>query len=331
MKNRILIIFSVTLFFQISGCTTIRDSSADNKAYGVNSLKWHPGHYALFWGSPSDEQLEEYVFSSPYIKGAQIVYSWDLLEPEKDVYDFSVIENDLIRLQAGGKYLWAQIQRQGMGNPPDYLQEYVDKRTKVYAILEMPVMESYTKLFHELGKRFDQEPGFTAINSTETLGERLRPDGEEEYVRAWTYFHERCRQYFPNTVVINYVTWGPGKEKVRRDLVNYGVGVGSPDTVPPEEIAPFDPGPPPSGKNPDHNISPIYTEWDYLRGKVPVTLAVQAPSLMIWHRLFGTFTLDQIYEKGVNRLGANYMSWATVRFSNSDNIRHDFVEILLRI
>ena len=291
------------------------------------SLKWHPGHYALFWESPSDELLEKTVFASPYLTGAQIVYHWDKLEPERGRYDFSAIERDLARLQKRGKFLWAQIQRQWGGSPPAYLQPYVEKRTKMFAILEMPVMEGYVKLFQELGKRFDREPGFAAINCTETNGEPKKPDGEEEFTRAWGYFLKNCRQTFPNTVVIAYVTWGPGKEKLRRSLPEFAVGVGGPDTVPDGKIAPYSPGPPPQGSNPEHKSDPIYTEYDYLKGKIPVGLAVQRSELCVWHHRHGTFTLDQIFEMGVGRLGANYLSWAYER--RSDTIRHDFVEDIM--
>lgn len=37
------------------------------------------------------------------IGGVQIVYNWRLLEPEKDSYDFSRIEQDLARVKAAGK------------------------------------------------------------------------------------------------------------------------------------------------------------------------------------------------------------------------------------
>jgi hypothetical protein len=291
------------------------------------AVKWHPGHYALFWESPSDELLEKTVFASPYIAGAQIVYHWDKLEPEKGRYDFSAIEHDMARLQKRGKFLWAQIQRQWSGSPPAYLQSYVDKRTKMFAVLEMPVMERYVALFQELGRRFDGEAGFAAINCTETNGEPQKADGEEEFVRAWSYFVKNCRTTFPHTVVVAYITWGPGKEKVRKMLPDYAVGVGGPDTVPDAAIAPYQPGPPPQGANPGHTNAVIYAEHEFLKGRVPVCMAVQRSELSVWHRRHGTFTLEQLYEMGVNRLGANYLSWAYER--RSDVIRHDFVEDIM--
>lgn len=292
-----------------------------------SGVKWHPGHYVLFRASPSDEVLARTVFASPYLTGAQIVYDWDQLEPVKDRYDFSAIEHDLLRLQSRGKFLWVQVQRHWTGNPPAYLQPSVEKRTAAFAILEMPVMEHYVKLFQELGRRFDREPAFVAINCEETSGEPKKPDGEAEFVRAWTYFLQNCRRTFPHTVVIAYVTWGPGKEKVRRALPEYAVGVGGADTVPDGQIAPYTPGPPPQGNNPAHSFEPTYTEYGDLRGRVPMALGVQRSELMVWHQRYGAFTLEQIHEMAVNRLGANFLSWAYE--TRSPEIRHDFVEDIM--
>ena len=44
------------------------------------------------------------------IEGAQVIYTWRMLEPEKGVYDFSAIEADLALTHARGKQLFAQIQ-----------------------------------------------------------------------------------------------------------------------------------------------------------------------------------------------------------------------------
>ena len=46
----------------------------------------------------------------PDIEGAQVVYPWRMLEPEKGEDDFSAIEADLALTDARGKDLFAQIQ-----------------------------------------------------------------------------------------------------------------------------------------------------------------------------------------------------------------------------
>jgi len=50
------------------------------------------------------------LLDRPDIDGAQVVYPWRMLEPEKGVYDFSAIEADLALADAAGKQLFAQIQ-----------------------------------------------------------------------------------------------------------------------------------------------------------------------------------------------------------------------------
>lgn len=57
----------------------------------------------------------------------QIICSWKQLEPKKDVYDFSKIENDLEFLNKVHKKLFIQIQDRSFTpdvfNVPDYIRE----------------------------------------------------------------------------------------------------------------------------------------------------------------------------------------------------------------
>ena len=57
------------------------------------------------------------------IGGAQIVYNWRALEPEKDRYDFSPIERDLARLKASDKKLFIQIQDRFFEKDARYVPE----------------------------------------------------------------------------------------------------------------------------------------------------------------------------------------------------------------
>ena len=50
------------------------------------------------------------LLDRPDIEGAQVIYPWRMLEPEKGEYDFSAIEADLALTDARGKQLFAQIQ-----------------------------------------------------------------------------------------------------------------------------------------------------------------------------------------------------------------------------
>src|SRR5262245_48016296 len=66
-----------------------------------NSMKWHPGHYvrALTTGTQKNTsaRLAAYdaIRNNPHFAGGVINVTWAAVEPQKDVYDFSVIDRDL--------------------------------------------------------------------------------------------------------------------------------------------------------------------------------------------------------------------------------------------
>lgn len=53
--------------------------------------------------SSGDLEAASTIMARSDIGGAQIVYNWRSLEPEKDKYNFSQIEQDLTRLKANKK------------------------------------------------------------------------------------------------------------------------------------------------------------------------------------------------------------------------------------
>ena len=59
-------------------------------------------HFIFF--SRDRENIHDSAFySNPGVSGAQITYPWKRLEPQKDQYDFSEIEEDLNFLKSKGK------------------------------------------------------------------------------------------------------------------------------------------------------------------------------------------------------------------------------------
>ena len=66
-------------------------------------------HFVFF--SRNRELIHDSTFYSHIgISGAQITYAWLQLEKQKDVYDFSAIEEDLTFLKSKGKKLFIQLQ-----------------------------------------------------------------------------------------------------------------------------------------------------------------------------------------------------------------------------
>src|SRR4051812_44209756 len=66
-------------------------------------------HY-IFFSTDRDKIHESKFYLHQGLEGAQITYHWRTLEPEKNRYDFSSIENDLRFLSGKGKRLWVQLQ-----------------------------------------------------------------------------------------------------------------------------------------------------------------------------------------------------------------------------
>lgn len=152
-------------------------------------------HYLYFPGSTREEIRQDTALKDPRFKGAQIVYSWRSLEPEKDHYDFTAIESDIEYLASLGKKVWVQLQEKSFNrrikNVPDYLLEdplYLggvveqsnlsaperdpnalpsdDDSGWVVRMWDDPVRERYQNLLRELGKSFDGK--IAGINFSES-------------------------------------------------------------------------------------------------------------------------------------------------------------------
>ena len=66
-------------------------------------------HFIFF--SQDRENIHDSAFySNPGISGAQVTYPWKRLEPRKDQYEFSEIEEDMNFLHSKGKKLFIQLQ-----------------------------------------------------------------------------------------------------------------------------------------------------------------------------------------------------------------------------
>ncbi|HEO1387231.1 TPA: hypothetical protein VAH76_002641, partial [Legionella pneumophila] len=79
----------------------------------------------LFLGGDKASSFQE-TLQNPCIRGVQIIYSWRQLEPQKGVYDFSKIEEDLNDLSRIDKKLFIQIQDRSFSPDvfpvPDYIR-----------------------------------------------------------------------------------------------------------------------------------------------------------------------------------------------------------------
>lgn len=200
------------------------------------------------------------LLKSSRFQGAQIMYSWKHLEPQKGVYDFSIIKDDVDYLARYGKTLFIQLQDASFSTRwravPNYLltdefdggiaKQFRDDGTHFGWVAKRwsaPVRERFRALMqalsHEVGDKI------AGINLQETaIGVSAETDptfSEERNVQGIKDNMKALAETFPNTpklVYANFIRgeWLPYKDKgYLKSIYQYGekigVGFGSPDLL----------------------------------------------------------------------------------------------------
>ena len=221
-----------------------------------------------------DNSIKNFVYFStdresikqhPFLKiasfaGAQIMYSWAMLEPEKGLYDFSKITEDYEYLKSNGKMLFIQLQDVTF-NPqrkavPNYLL------TKEYdggAVMQIEdngqaagwvakrwnanVQKRFALLLDSLGKIFDGK--IEGINLQETAIE-VNPKQDPNfsfdlYAKCIKQNMLKLKNAFPISTTMQYANFMPGEwlpwtnkgylQSVFQYGEEIGVGIGGPDLM----------------------------------------------------------------------------------------------------
>jgi hypothetical protein len=207
----------------------------------------------------------ELIQDHPFLKikrfsGAQIMYSWRKIEPERDKYDFSIIREDLDYLQLYGKKLFIQLQDVTFDSlykaVPDYLMtdEFDGGCTRSYnddSIVDgwvakrwnYNVQQRFALLLQALGKEFDGK--VEGINLQESaVGVRNETDSSftsQRYVESLKINMLALKKAFPKSTTMQYANFMPGEWLPWNDkgylgsIYQYGqqigVGLGGPDLM----------------------------------------------------------------------------------------------------
>jgi hypothetical protein len=213
-------------------------------------------HFVYF--ARDRELIKDHSFlSHSMFKGAQIMYSWRQLEPEKGKYDFSVLQQDYEYLKEFKKKLFVTLQDVTFNAKrkavPDYIltTEYGGGAVEQYNNDGRPggwvakrwnkrVREPFAQLIHALGKAFDGK--IEGINLQETAIEvKDSSFSELDYVTGLKENMLALKQAFPKSIAMIYANfmpgeWLPGNDKgYLRSIYQYGeqigVGLGGPDLI----------------------------------------------------------------------------------------------------
>ena len=230
-----------------------------------------PVHHYVFFGGDRDQIRTDSAFlATKTIEGAQILYPWRRLEPNKDEYDFSPIREDLEFLMSRGKKLFIQLQEVTFDsariNVPRYLlndsiyhggvaRQYRNGSEEdsvpipggwVARRWDPAVQERFYKLLMALGKEFDGK--IEGINLPETSvvmgpNRRFHPAGftPETYRDAIIANMKVFKRAFPKSVAMQYANFMPGEWRPTSDkgylsavyaaARELNVAVGGPDAM----------------------------------------------------------------------------------------------------
>jgi hypothetical protein len=231
---------------------------------GARAAQAKPLHHYVYFMHERERIAEASFLQTPAFEGAQIMYVWNDLEPEKGVYDFSSIQKDLDFLSSKGKRLFIQIQDVTFSTTWKFVPAYLLKDPAYHGGADLQydrakpegwvarrwdpaVRERFQALLAALGRAFDGK--IEGINLPETavgIGDDGDPtalgftpaayrDGILEDMKA-------LKKAFPKSVALQYANFMPGEwlpdddksylRSVYLAAERLGVGVGGPDLLP---------------------------------------------------------------------------------------------------
>ena len=317
-------VFGAALAIALTACHTQRQIAVK------------PIHHYVFFGQDREKIAKASSFlDTKALEGAQVVYSWRQLEPEKDAYDFRMIREDLAFLTARGKRLFVQLQdvtfSESRINVPLYLlrdpiynggaarqYEYEgdnEDQARVAGWMarrwDPAVQERFHKLLFALGKEFDGR--IEGINFAESsvgvgMSGRLFPKGFsfEIYRDAIITNMKALKRAFPKSVAMQYGNFMPGEWRPTNDkgylravydaAKESNVGVGGPD------LLPYRPG----------QMGTSYPLIREAAGIVPTGIAVQDGNLEALNPKTGKrVEVSDLMKFATEYLKVDYVFWGT--------------------
>jgi len=280
----------------------------------------------LFLGG-DEGSLHKQDLKNPCVDGVQIIYTWKQLEPQKGVYDFSKIDNDLNFLNLIHKKLFIQLQDRSfeptLFNVPDYLRDEENYHGGVAMQYDFPgegkpittgwvarvwdpaVRERYNLLIKELATQFDGK--IYGINLPETAVDFDETNPPKDFTFDNYFYAElenisTLRKAFHKSIVIQYVNFFPGEwdndhhymGRIFTYAMNHQIGLGGPDVVP-YRMA---------------HIKNSYPFFHNFKGKLLTGMAIQEPDYTYKNPETGDYyTFSDFYNFTRDYLGATILFW----------------------
>jgi hypothetical protein len=277
------------------------------------------------------ELIHDSIFyDNPGVDGAQITYPWKRLEPQKDEYDFSEIDEDLAFLKSKGKKLFMQIQDVTFDTTLMAVPKYIMKDPKYHGgqdpqysfsvdstesdamragwvsrRWDPAVAERFHKLLHELAKKYDGV--VEGINLPESSIEE--GTSGKYFPQGFSFVAYRdaikgnmlvLKQAFKHSTTIQYANFFPGPTSYLQELFDYAkqikVGMGGPDIKVYRKF----------------QMANSYPMIRSMHGIAPTGVAVQDGNYSVINDKTGKpVTIPEILDFARDYLKLNYIFWCT--------------------
>jgi len=190
---------------------------------GQTLLTKCPHHYMLVFRTDVSSIVK--IADNPDFEGMQIKLDWKTIEPEKDRFDFALVDSILDVADSYGKKIVFQFQYKAFnGAPPvvpDYLitDPYYEGGVSFYpdssSTLKLwipAVTARLDSVFSAMGSHFGDHPALEGINLPESATNSAEYDYDvNEYMKGIMANIENLRNAFPDSVfVVQYLNWLPG-------------------------------------------------------------------------------------------------------------------------
>ncbi|AQX02235.1 hypothetical protein [Elizabethkingia anophelis] len=266
MRDSKLLIFNIFLIFLPFITFSQKYNSPEKKysneykKYEIASCPVPPSNIKKFvYFAREREAIKGHVFLIiGRFQGAQIMYPWSILEPEKGEYDFSIIKEDYQYLRSRGKKLFIQLQDTSFDSDFKAVPKYLlNNEYNGGAIIMLKdngepdgwvakrwnknVQQRFALLLQALGKEFDGK--IEGINLQEvSIGKVKNPSFTDEiYVKSIKTNMLALKKGFSKSVTIQYANFMPGEwlpwcdKGYLRSIYKFGqeigVGLGAPDLM----------------------------------------------------------------------------------------------------
>jgi len=291
-----------------------------NHTYAQTQLTKCPKHYMLLFNMDISKITK--IANNPDFEGMQLKLDWKSIEPQKDNFNFTLVDSVLNIAQSYGKKIVFQFQyKTFQGNPPivpDYLLTdsnyqggvvYYPDSSSTAKLWITAVTNRLDTVFQAMGNHFGNHPALEGINLPETATYIAGGDYNlQAYINGIKADIAHSRAAFPNSVfIIQFLNWLPGSGPMNslinnlRIIADYtttfvNTGFGGPDNK--------------IQTSPNPTFTPVMTFQNEYDGLAVLGNATQWNDYnYINPHTSATVTTEEILQYSVDSLKDDYIFW----------------------